>query len=238
MQAQGGEVSEGNIPSKDPADEGSLSGVLRSTFRKLMQGVDGMLPAKVVNYDRTNNVATVQPLIALLTTDGAKVTRAQIARVPVLALGGGGFVLNFPLQQGDLGWIEASDRDISLYMQSLQEAQPNTLRFHSFEDARFIPDVMKLYDVSTAAADAMVIQSLDGTVRIELTPDTIRMKAPHLVGEFGDISFTGPTTFVNEVTFNAEATFTDDAVINGIRFSTHKHTGVTVGGGTSGGPTA
>jgi len=229
-------VSEGNIPSKDPADEGSLSGAFRQIFKKLLQSTDGMLPAKVISYDRAANVATVQPVIAILTTDGNRVERASIARVPVLALGGGGFVLNFPLQPGDLGWIEASDRDISLYMQSLGDSQPNTFRLHSFEDGRFIPDMMRNFDVSDA--EGMVIQSADGAVRIELTADTIRMRAPNLVGEFGTINFEGPTTFVNEVTFQAHTTHEAGAEIGGIEFGTHKHTGVTTGGGTSGGPTS
>jgi hypothetical protein len=225
-------MSEGNIPSKDPADEGSLGGVLRSVFRKLLMNTDAMLPARVLNYDRENNVATVQPVIAMLTTDGKVVPRAQVARVPVLALGGGGFCLNFPLVQGDLGWIEASDRDISLYLQSLNEAQPNTYRLHSFEDGRFIPDVMNKFDVGDVAADEMAIQSLDGTVRVTLSPTRVRVVAPEVLIDTDQMTVNGVTTFNDEVTFN------DDTVTNGIRFSTHKHTGVTTGGGTSGGPTS
>lgn len=217
--------STGNLPSKDPADDGTLGGALRSIMRKAMQGVDSMLPAKVLAYDRTNNVATVQPLIAVLTTGGERVARAQIARVPVLALGGGGFVMNFPLKAGDLGWIEASDRDISLYMQSFGESQPNTLRMHSFEDGRFIPDMMKAFDVADVASDSMVIQSADGAVRIELSPSKITFTAT-------EHEFNGPVTFKNL------ATFEDDTITNGIQFSTHKHVGVQTGGGTSGGPTS
>jgi hypothetical protein len=128
-----------------------------------------MLPAVVVSYDRESNTAEVRPTIALLTTSGEVVPRASVARVPVLALGGGGFVVNFPLLPGDRGWIEASDRDISLWMQGLAPDQrPNTLRLHSFEDGRFIPDVFRGFDASDVGADAMTIQSLDGAVRVEL----------------------------------------------------------------------
>lgn len=228
-------MSEGNIPSKDPADEGNLAGAFRAIFRKMMQGVDGMLPAKVIAYDRVDNVATVQPVIALLTTGGQRVDRAQIARVPVLALGGGGFVINFPLQPGDFGWIEASDRDISLFMQSLNDSQPNTLRLHSFEDARFIPDMVRGFD--TSDAEGMVIQSKDGAVRLELTADAIRMRAPNFIGEFDTINLAGVTTFQDAVTFQSHTTHEAGAEIGGIEFGTHKHTGVQPGGGTSGGPT-
>ena len=86
-------MSTDNIPSKDPADEGTLGGAFRAVFRKMMMSADGMLPATVVAYDRASNTATVRPIVALLTTSGAKVPRAQIARIPVLALGGGGLSL-------------------------------------------------------------------------------------------------------------------------------------------------
>lgn len=218
-------MTDENIPSKDPADEGSLGGALRSVFRKMMQATDGMLPATVVSYDRAANVATVRPLIALLTTGGAQVQRAQLAQVPVLALGGGGFVINFPLQPGDRGWIEASDRDISLFLQSGGDAPPNTLRLHSFEDGRFIPDVFAAFDVSDVAEDAMTIQSADGAVRIELSPTRIRYVSPlH--------EFDGPAKFNDDVeTFG---TLKNNDVNVG---STHTHGGVQTGGGTSGPPT-
>lgn len=219
-----------DIPSKDPADESSLGGTLRSVFRKMMQSTDSMLPARVLSYDRATNTATVQPNIALLTTSGTKVPRAQVAKVPVLALGGGGFTINFPLQPGDHGWIESSDRDISLFLQGMEaDTQPNTLRMHSFEDGRFIPDVFGSFDFSSVADDAMTIQNQDGTVRVEISPTEIKYIAPQH-------TFIGPVKFEDETTFDALATFNDDTITNGIRFTTHTHGGVQTGGGNTGVP--
>ncbi len=104
------------IPSHDPANAGGLAGTLREVFKKFMQGMDDMLPAKIIEYDRASNVATVQPQIMVLTTEKRTVPRPLFASVPVLALGGGDFVLSFPLKPGDSGWIKANDRDIrSIY---------------------------------------------------------------------------------------------------------------------------
>ncbi len=217
-------MADADIPSKDPANDATVAGTLRQVIRKALQNVDGMLPAVVVAYDRPSNIATVRPLIALLTTGGAKVPRATVAKVPVLALGGGGFVINFPLQPGNLGWIEASDRDISLFVQSLGEAHPNTLRLHSFEDGRFIPDVFSEFELGDVADDAMTIQSLDGAVRVELSPTRIRYVAP-----------------LHE--FDGRAKFNDGVETFGILEnngvdvgSTHSHSGVDTGAGTSGPP--
>lgn len=230
-------MSDANPPSKDPADEGQLGGALRSIFRKLLQGVDGMLPARVLAYDREANVATVQPIVAVLTTLGTTVPRARIARVPVMALGGGGFVLNFPLQPGDLGWVEASDRDISLYLQSLEESRPNTGRLHSFEDARFLPDVMRQFDASAVATDAMTLQSADGTVRVEISPSRLLLVAPQVQIDSPAIQVNGTTTTVaGAVTFSGPVTMPAGATINGTPFVSHVHTGVTTGSGNSGPP--
>ncbi len=171
-------MSEYAIPSHDPANAGGLAGTLREVFKKLMQGIDDMLPAKIVTYDRKRNTATVKAQIMVLTTENQLVTRPLHASVPVLALGGGHFVMNFPLKPGDTGWIKANDRDISLYLQSDTETGPNTQRLHSFADGLFIPDVMRHYTLADEDADSAVLQSTEGAVRIALSKEKITHTAP------------------------------------------------------------
>jgi hypothetical protein len=162
-------------PSENPSRGGGLAGVIGTVLEKFLQGVDGMLPAEIVSYDRKGNTAAVRPLVAVRTTDGATLSRAVVASVPVLAVGGGNFTVNFPLKPGDKGWIKANDRDISLYMQGMREAEANTRRLHSFEDGLFIPDVLRKYTLDGEDFDAdMVIQKLDGTVRVALWPDRVK----------------------------------------------------------------
>lgn len=160
-----------NTPSRDLANDGSLGGVIASMMKKQLQATDGMLPAVVISYDRAQNIATVRPVIQVLDTDGGLTSRAQVASVPVLALGGGDFVLSFPVSPGDLGWIEASDRDISLFMQSLTDSAPNTLRMHSFSDGRFIPDKLRSYTIDGDDEGAVVLQRLSGSCKVSLRPD-------------------------------------------------------------------
>ncbi|MDR2093034.1 MAG: hypothetical protein LBP58_06945 [Azoarcus sp.] len=244
-------MTENALPSQDPADDGSLAGVLRATFKKMMQTVDGMLPARVIAYDRASNTATVQPMIQIVSTSGERVSRAPLASVPVLALGGGGFALNFPLKPGNMGWIEASDRDISLYMQGAQaESAPNTQRMHTFSDGRFIPDVFGGYTLSgddDQDAD-MVIQTLDGSTRIVLTPDSIKIIAAKNVtieaAEKLDLT-AGQAITLNApqigATSSGGATITGPVNINGTttiqgrEFISHVHTGVQPGSGNTGG---
>lgn len=200
-------------PSRDPANDDSLLGFARQVLDKFLQGVDDMLPARVVSYDRATNRAVVVPMVKLLTTDNRQITRAQFASVPVLQLGGGGFVLSTNLKAGDLGWLKANDRDISLVLQAYKDNAPNTLRKHSFADAVFIPDAMRGITTAGGEAENFTLQSLDGSVRVSLGASSVNIVAPgaSIKLSASGIEMTGPVT------------------INGIVFNSHVH-------GTSPGP--
>lgn len=236
-----------NIPSKPPAAGGNMGAVLEWVFTKLMQKVDGQLPAQVISYDRAANRAKLQPLVSLIGTNGKRVGRAPIVSVPVLALGGGGFFVNFPLGPGDIGWIESSDRDISLFLQTSAMSPPNTKRMHSFEDARFIPDAFAKYTF-TPDAGAMVISSYDGTTRIVIAEGKITLIAPTVeidsttltINNSGaatvntgtwSVNTTGGAGSTSTGTVNLPAT----TIIDGRAFPAHEHSGVQPGSGNTGG---
>ncbi|UUM20923.1 Gp138 family membrane-puncturing spike protein [Mycoavidus sp. SF9855] len=223
-------MNDNAIPSHDPANAGGLAGTLREVFKKFMQGVDDMLPAKIVTYDHRRNVATVQPQIRVLTTENETVSRPLLVSVPVLALGGGDFVLSFPLKPGDTGWIKANDRDISLYLQSGTEAGPNTQRLHSFSDGLFIPHVMGHYTLAEEDATHAVLQSTDGAVRISLSSDKIKITAPTIELQAAEVNCTGNFTTNGRVIGRGGVTFGDTPA------ESHCHNGVRSGIDISGGP--
>ena len=203
------------IPSRDPSNDDSLTGALNEILRKFLQNrVDDMLPARVVAYDRATNRAQVQPLIQILDTEGQLTSRAAVASIPVLFLGGGDFFLSFNLPAGSLGWIKSSDRDISLFLQFYGETGPNTKRLHRFEDAVFIPDIMTGHTIDSEDDTSMVIQNKDASVKISLNGTRIKMTVggatfTHIDGTFtidganlqvnGDINATGTITGDNDV---------------------------------------
>ena len=67
-------------PSKNPANDGSPVGMMRTILEKFLQNVDDMLPATIVAYDRASNRAQVQPLMFVVTTEGKRVQRAGCKR--------------------------------------------------------------------------------------------------------------------------------------------------------------
>lgn len=165
-------------PSVDPADTGTLTGLLRTAFRKEQEGLDYFIPVRVIGYDRPSNRAEVQPLIQLLDTSNACYSRGQIASVPALRFGGGGCVLSFSIKPGDLGWILAADRDISIFLQSYQESKPQTLRIRSFSDSLFIPDKMTGVTIAEEDQDNAVLQTADGTVKVTVGSLGITLSSP------------------------------------------------------------
>lgn len=199
-------------PSIDPANENTLAGFMQFAFGKFLNSVDSMLPAKVVAYDRTKNRVQVQLLVAIVTTDNTTVSRAQFASLPVLVLGGGGFVVNFNLQPGNLGWVIANDRDISTFLQSYSESAPNTVRQHSFSDGLFIPDVMTGYTIAEEDASNMVIQNLDGSVKVALGATKIKLSAPQIeLDAVESITLTAP-----EIELNGDVIINDTLTVNGL----------------------
>lgn len=159
------------VPSRRPGEDEDADGAIGFMFKKLMQKTNNQLPARIISYDRDANRAQVEILYQLTYTNGINVQMQAPASVPVVQIGGGGMVLNFPLKSGDLGWIKASDRDISLFLQSYASERGNTPRMHSFADGVFYPDVMKGWIVDDP--EAAVLQTLDGGTAIALKPGSV-----------------------------------------------------------------
>jgi hypothetical protein len=170
-----------NNPSINPADNGTLAGAITFSFQKMLQNVNGMLPAQVISYDRDTNRAQVQLLINIVGTDGSQYPRPQLAAIPVFVAGGGGFRISFPLKAGDQGWVIANDRDISNFLNSYNQTSPNTARIKNFSDGVFYPDTMKgLNTIDSDDAENLVIQNNAGTVTISISNEVVTITAPKL----------------------------------------------------------
>lgn len=224
-------------PDIDQASEGSMAGTLAAFLRSMLMEVDDMLPATVASYDDATNRAVIKPLIMMGTTDGQKISRQSVPNIPVFRFGGGGFFIRFPIKPGDFGWLKANDRDISLMMQrGGMEDWPNTQRLHSFSDAMFFPDTLKEWAINGENADAMVIQSMDGSVCVALHDGRITMTAPQLdvdipqtnwtgsITQEGDFISTGERTSTGTITHNGEF------ILDGTSVNSHDHGGVESGG--------
>lgn len=238
-------------PSGDPANTGTLTGLFNEVFGKLLMDLENKLPARVVSYNRTTNRAVIQPMISIVKTNGEIMPRSQLASIPVFQYGGGGFVMSFPLVPGDLGWINACDTDISLFLQSLAMSAPNMKRPHSFSNGEFVPARLASFVVNSEDEGNAVLSSVDGTVRIAIWPNKVKITAPTVLIDSPQTTCTGNLTVEGLLTYEAgmvgsggttaaaitgDITVTGEVTASGTALHTHRHGGVTTGGGTTGAP--
>ena len=161
------------IPSYNPADVNTLSGLNNVLQDKLAMQIECSIPAIVQSYDRTLNRATVKPAITGVASQGQKVSKEPLINIPVFCMCGGGIVMSFPVKEGDTGWLIANDRNISIFKQNLEESAPNDYRKHSFIDGFFLPDKINDISISNDDEGAIVIQTLDGLTKFSLKENGI-----------------------------------------------------------------
>lgn len=198
-----------NRPDVNISNSDSLVGATQFSFYKMMQQIQTMLPAKVIKYDRETNRVQVQILINILGTSGEQYPNSQVASIPVMIYGGGDFLLSFNLNPGDLGWIVANDRDISLFLQTYEAAAPSNNLIKNFSNAMFMPDVMRGYTIAPEDSGNAVLQNKSGSVKVSLSADTITISAPTVVIEGqteSTLNLITPTGGTLRVVGNIEAT--------------------------------
>lgn len=218
-----------SIPSYNPADVNDQSGLIDFFLQKNAADIQKVIPAKIISYDRNLNRATIQILTLFLTSTGQKLQMKSIPNIPVLTLAGGGFVLSFPVQAEQIGFLLASDRDISLLKQNLTSYTPATNRQHQYEDSIFIPLNLNGFTVNEADANALLISSLDGATKLSIQNNLITMTAANVVIN-GNTIVNGTLTATDTITSNV------DVIADTISTKRHLHGGVTTGSGTTGLP--
>lgn len=216
--------------SADPQDFGNIDESLWYVLQKFGEGLECCIPAVVRSYDRGKNEVLAVPAIrAVLPNAGGEGGRALSDRppvsVPALTLGGGGFIVNFPLNPGDTGWIVASDRNADNFLETLEISDPNTAASHKWSFGVFIPDKVKKFSVDEADAAGMVIQSLDGSSKIVLKNGQLEIIGKALINVESSLT-----------KISGDVQIVGDLRVGEVDFLTHVHGGVETGGGTTGIP--
>lgn len=219
-----------SLPNYNPANADSLAGVLKEVLKNYGLSFECSMPAVVKSYDRTRNVALVQPAIRIKKTTGETVDREAI-ELPVHCPSGGDIVLSFPLKQGDTGWIIAGDRDIALFKQSLTISNPNTNRQHRLAFGFFLPDKVNGINISQDNANDFVIQTLDGATKIVLgtskvdvvTNGTLTGTCNSATITASQVDIVGNVSITGTLAVSGAATAAEFTA-GGIPYSSHVHT--------------
>ena len=208
-------MNSNNIPSQDPANTNSLVGSIIFALRKWLESVDDALPVQVLGFTPPTSTdfayVSCRSLIQIVGTGGQLSPRETYPKIPVLMLGGGGFIIYFPVKEGDIGYIKAMDRDISLYLQSGGTAKPNINALHSFSSSIFIPQAARNLILSEEDMGNLVLQTLDGISKISIGDEKITISAPsvEIIGETiinmtGNLAVNGNITATGTITPGVE----------------------------------
>lgn len=181
------------IPSYNPADAKSESGKQDFLFDQLLMKIEKIAPAQIISYDRETNRAVVQILNQAISSDGGKITRQPLTDIPTLMLYGGDFVLSFPIKEGDVGWICAADRNISIFKQTLKMFAPATYEKHRYKDSFFVPNLINSFTINEEDKEAVLISLLDGNTRISIKTDTVTTTSKDIVDDATNITMTATT---------------------------------------------
>lgn len=234
-----------SLPNYNPANQGSLSGVLKEVLKNFGLQLECSTPAVVQSYNRQTNTVLVQPAINIETTGGEMIPRDTI-ELPVHCPFGGGIIMSFPLSEGDTGWIIAGDRDIALFKQSLSVSNPNTRRQHRYSFGFFVPDKVNGISISQQDENKFVLQTIDGKTKITLTKEEVKIKTDGEVeveAEKGikaktDATLTAEaqsaTITASTVTINGNVVVNGTLTASGIEMTTHVHVSSGAGSDSSG----
>jgi len=215
--------------------------IFRNALQAFVAGVWTALPGIIQSYDAAKVTVVVQPATrgVVQTKSGAlnQVDLPLLVDVPVVFPHGGNCTLTFPLEKGDECLVVFSSRCMDEWWQSGNVQLPQDPRMHDLSDGFAIPGPFSqaaLTAIAARSTTTVQLRSDDGSTYVELDPagQVVNVVAP------GGMSITSPMiTITGDVALNGGLVATGDVKASAISLETHKHLGVTTGGGTSGLPT-
>jgi hypothetical protein len=183
------------------------------------------LPGVIVSFDAEAQTASVQPLIKQVMADGATQLLPVLQDVPVSFPRGGGFVLTFPVSEGDECELTFHDRCIDGWWASGNPSEPLDYRIHDLSDATARVGIASQPHVVTAFdMGAVALRKLDGSAFVK-------------IDAAGVVRITGTKLVVDcPIEYAGGITGTGDIIADGVSLEHHITTGVQAGAALSGEP--
>ncbi len=195
---------------------------LRTALDGFQAGVWTALPGIIESYDAAKMTVSVQPAIERVSTiDGTRTRMTLLQDVPVVFPGGGGYMLTFPVAQGDECLVVFASRAIDSWWQSGGVQPPVSTRFHSLSDGFALVGLRSLARSLSPppSGNSVQLRSDDGSALVSIKAGgEVAIKAPGKLKVEGDIEATG------------------DIKAGTISLKTHVHSGVQSGASNTGTP--
>ena len=146
---------------------------------------------KVISFDEAAMTVDVLPITRYPDEDSFQ-TKPQVLAVPVGMVYGAGFVIRPIYLAGDIGFVVYLDRDSDAVIAGGAEADPNTERLHSGDDAIFIGGVRTGSNtISGLPAGTLCVGRADGSTYASFTETGIDI--------LGDVTIKGNLTVTDGI---------------------------------------
>lgn len=186
---------------------------ITNTIRENIRGVHTAFPGKIVSFDTSTGLATVQPVMKFKKPDGQTMDYPHITGVPVVIPQsmGQGAVIAFPIRSGDGCLVIVSEQSIDYWLYGKETA--TDLEF-DLTNAICIPGLFQNIAGELAEAcnsNAIILSS--GGSKISIKSGVVEITAP-------------------SVQINGNLNVSGNVIGAGVSLPTHTHTGDS-GGSTS-----
>lgn len=205
-----------SMPSYNPADTKSMSGAMRIFADYLLNLIECCQPCVVQSVDYASNTVIVKPAINVPTATGEYIKR-DIIKLTAWRFASGGFLIHYPINVGDTGWMIAADKDTSLFKQENAIADPNTYIKHQCSQGFYIPDKIKGFQVSSDDQGRLVLQNQAGTERISIGASDTKIYSTSLSITATNMTVTGDSQFNGNVNISG--------TMHSSNYDTHTHIG-------------
>lgn len=150
----------------------TLSDAVGSAIDYKLANVNTALPAQIVSYDYVKRMASVQPVLNKVYTDGTIQQMPIVSNVPVVFPGNNVFNFTFPVLVGDYCLLVCSQRSLDDWIYQGGIVSPTDPRKFSLSDAIAIPGLMPFSTSSAADNNTDFILAFKGTeIRINSNGD-------------------------------------------------------------------
>lgn len=187
----------------------------------------------ILSFDYNAMTVDVKPIVKY--PDEEKFQSCPpILAVPIAPIMGGSFVFRPWYKPGDIGVVVYLDRDSDNAISDGGEAEPNTERLHSGDDAIFLGGIASgSKKVSGLPQEAICLSTEGAGVYIAVKQNEIEIKGNIKIT--GDIEVNGNAKVSGDLNVTGHLT-ASEATAGGINLTSHVHGGIYRGSSTTDGP--
>lgn len=224
------------------SDDASFYNALIS---KTLEKVKVSIPCRIEKYNRTTHLADLRVMFNWELLDGQILDGCVLKDITIRRIYAGGFIIDFPIQVGDMGWLIATDSDAYAAKANRIPSLPSSPFKNTYASGFWIPDLWGSEDdlnnanpeemriplkIDSSDEGRLVIQNAKGTQRISLGQDDIKVFATTATVTAGTVNINGPTNIDGNTSIKGTLSVTDlitakGDVVNaqGIKLGTHHH---------------